>query len=114
MLAARRMRGRRLVRATAGAAVVAGTAAAVGGAVAHRQQQKYEQGGMSAYPPQEYFPPVGPQNAPPPQGYAPPAPPAPAPESDVATKLQQLFALHESGALSDEEFVAAKRALLGL
>ncbi len=49
------------------------------------------------------------------QGYAPPpaAAPPPAGGSSVADQLALLAALHRSGALSDEEFTAAKARLLG-
>jgi uncharacterized membrane protein YebE (DUF533 family) len=50
------------------------------------------------------------QAAPPP---AAPAPAAPAP-SDSTAELERLAKLHESGALNDEEFAAAKSKLLGL
>ena len=44
----------------------------------------------------------------------PPAPPAPAPTADDATgELERLAALHQSGALSDEEFATAKQNVLG-
>ncbi len=36
-----------------------------------------------------------------------------APTKDVTTELQKLTDLHKSGALSDEEFTAAKKKLLG-
>ena len=49
--------------------------------------------------------------APPPQ--AAPAPSAPAPV-DSTGELERLAKLHESGALNDEEFAAAKAKLLGL
>jgi hypothetical protein len=45
----------------------------------------------------------------------PPAPPAPAPvEVDAASEIERLAALRDSGALSEEEFVAAKKNLLGI
>jgi membrane protease subunit (stomatin/prohibitin family) len=45
---------------------------------------------------------------------APAAPMAPvAPTKDVTAELQKLNDLHKSGALSDEEFTAAKKKLLG-
>jgi multidrug resistance efflux pump len=48
---------------------------------------------------------------------APPAPPAPAataaPTKDVTAELQKLADLHKSGVLTDEEFAAAKKKLLG-
>jgi hypothetical protein len=40
------------------------------------------------------------------------APPPPAPASD-ADQLQELAQLHASGALTDEEFAAAKAKILG-
>ena len=47
------------------------------------------------------------------------APPAPAPApaaspADSTAELERLAKLHESGALNDEEFAAAKAKLLGL
>jgi hypothetical protein len=53
------------------------------------------------------------QHAPPPQQqYAPP--PQQAPEGpSVYDQLQQLSTLHDQGALTDEEFTAAKAKLLG-
>ena len=47
------------------------------------------------------------------QGYAepapPPAPPAPAPAADdAASEIERLASLHDSGALTDDEFAAAK------
>ena len=38
---------------------------------------------------------------------------APAPTKDVTTELQKLADLHKSGVLTDEEFAAAKKKLLG-
>jgi Short C-terminal domain len=55
--------------------------------------------------------------APPPQpAYAPPPPPAPAaaPPPDSIAELERLARLHESGALTDEEFTAAKARALGI
>ena len=45
-------------------------------------------------------------------GSAPPAPAAASGESSQVAKLERLAALHESGALSDEEFSAAKQRVL--
>jgi hypothetical protein len=42
------------------------------------------------------------------------APPAPAPADDPVARLKELAQLHESGALTDDEFTAAKARLLGL
>jgi uncharacterized membrane protein YebE (DUF533 family) len=47
------------------------------------------------------------------QAAPPPAPAAPAP-TDSTAELERLAKLHESGALNDEEFAAAKAKLLGL
>ena len=41
-------------------------------------------------------------------------PPAPAAPTDSTAELERLAKLHESGALTDEEFAAAKSKLLGL
>lgn len=116
-----RRRGRPLVRATVGTAVVAGTA----GAVHHHQakkwaakdQQEYE---AQMYEQQQYAQqqqPQQPQYAPDPQYYEEPAPPPPpqaaALGSDLTAQLQQLSQLHNAGVLSDDEFAAAKAKLLG-
>ena len=47
------------------------------------------------------------------QAAPPPAPAAPAP-ADSTAELERLAKRHESGALNDEEFAAAKSKLLGL
>jgi hypothetical protein len=51
------------------------------------------------------------QAAPPPPA---PAPPAPAAVDPVVEKINQLAQLHSSGALTDEEFAAAKAQALGI
>lgn len=43
-----------------------------------------------------------------------PAAPAPSPASDLNAELERLAGFHQSGILTDEEFTAAKRKLLGL
>ena len=53
-----------------------------------------------------------PQPAPEPAAAPPAAAPAP-PASDPVAQLQQLAQLHQSGALSDEEFAQAKARILG-
>ncbi len=47
------------------------------------------------------------------QAAPPPAAPAPAP-ADSTAELERLAKLHESGALNDDEFAAAKSKLLGI
>jgi predicted Zn-dependent peptidase len=85
-----------LVRAAATTAVVAGTA----GAVRHRQDQKYAAQDQEAYDQQ-----VAAQ-----QGYA--APPAAAP--DYAAELEQLAQLKNQGIITEEEFEAKKKQILGI
>ena len=83
-------------------AVVAGTATAVSGRVARRQANRY------ADQDAQY---VQQQTAAATQG----ACSAPAPvEEDATTQIQKLAQLHDSGALSDEEFAAAKAKILGI
>ena len=89
-------------------AVVAGTATAVSGRVAHRQETKYQQQAdqqaaqqQQAYAQQQQ------------QGYPPQQPPAP-PQDDQTTQLQNLANLHSQGILTDEEFAAAKAKVLGI
>lgn len=82
-----------LMRMAARTAVVAGTATAVSGRVAHNQQEKYAA-----------------QDA---QAAAAAAPAAPASE-DPTEKVKQLADLHAQGILTDEEFAAAKKKALGI
>jgi hypothetical protein len=64
------------------------------------QQQQYQQA-----PPQYQQPPPQYQQAPPPA--------APAAAPSVYDQLSQLATLHDQGALTDDEFTAAKAKLLG-
>jgi hypothetical protein len=108
------------MRAAATTAVVAGTATAVSGRVARRQDARYQQKAdaeayqqQQAYEQQQAYAPPPQQYAPQPQ-YAPP--PAPAPGGitpDVMEQLKGLGQLHEQGVLTDEEFAAQKAKLLG-
>ena len=65
-----------------------------------------------AAPPQQQPPAPYPQQPGPYQSSPQPAPPAADSEPDVLAKLERLARLHESGALTDEEFTAAKAVLL--
>jgi len=88
-------------------AVVAGTA----GAVHHHQEKRWNsQAEAQAYEAQQ----AQAQNAPQEDYYEPPPPPpAAAPPADnVASQLQQLAQLHQSGVLDDAEFAAAKQKVL--
>jgi hypothetical protein len=98
-------RGPGLVRAAATTAVVAGTA----GAVRHRQDQKYAAQDQAAYDQQQaaYQQGVADAQAPPPAAAAPAAP-------DYAAELEQLAQLKAQGILTDEEFEAKKKQILGI
>jgi putative oligomerization/nucleic acid binding protein len=89
-------RGPGLVRAAATTAVVAGTA----GAVRHRQDQKYAAQDQAAY-----------DQAMAAQAAAAPAAPA---EPDYAAELEKLAQLKAQGILSEEEFEAKKKQILGI
>ena len=83
-------------------AVVAGTATAVSGRVARRQNQKSAAQDQQAYDQQQQ------QYAPPPPAAAPPA------VDDTTAELQNLAQLNKQGVLTDEEFAAAKAKVLGI
>jgi hypothetical protein len=93
-----RRRGPGLIGAAARTAVVAGTATAVSGRVARRQQRRFADDQQAAYE----------QPAPP--GAAPSAPEEPA----YMAELEQLAQLKEQGIVSAEEFEAKKKQILGL
>jgi hypothetical protein len=92
-----------LLRMAARTAVVAGTATAVSGRVARRQDQRYAQQDQAAYEQQQA------QMAQQQQAYQ-EAPP----EDDSTAELQNLAQLHNQGVLTDEEFAAAKAKILGI
>ena len=87
-----------LLRMAARTAVVAGTATAVSGRVAHRQSARYAE--------QEQYAQQQPQ-------YVEAAPAAPE-QDDQTAKLQELAQLNKQGVLTDEEFAAAKAKVLGI
>jgi len=95
-------------------AVVAGTATAVSGRVASRQQaradEKYQSEQYEAQQQAAAYAAAQQQAAPPPPVAAPAA--APAGGDDMMAQLQQLATLHQQGILSDQEFSAAKAKLL--
>jgi len=96
-----------LLRGVARTAVVAGTASAVAGRVQHRQQSKWDQQAAEQQAP----PPPAPQAAAPPPAPAPAA--APSGGGDLVAQLQQLDQLRQQGAITEEEFSAAKARLIG-
>jgi Short C-terminal domain len=89
-----------LVRAAATTAVVAGTA----GAVRHRQDQRY-----AAQDQEQYDQAMAAQQA----AAAQAAPAAPA-QPDYAAELEQLAQLKAQGILTEEEFEAKKKQILGI
>ena len=93
-----------LVRGVARTAVVAGTATAVSGRVARRQNNRWAAQEQAQYDQQAYE-----QQAPPP----PPPPAAPAEDPSIA-ELEKLAQLHSQGILTDEEFSAKKAQILGI
>jgi hypothetical protein len=92
-----------MVRTAATTAVVVGTA----GAVRHHQDQKYsnQQAQQQAQYDQQQAQYAEPE---PQQVIVQQAPPA-----DLSAQLQNLAQLHASGALTDEEYAAAKAQVLG-
>jgi hypothetical protein len=81
-------------------AVIAGTATAVSGHVAAKQQARYAEQQPAGVPPEE--------------ASAPTAEAAPAPaQPDVFDQLKKVGELHQQGILTDEEFAAQKAKLLG-
>jgi Short C-terminal domain len=95
-----RMRRGGLARGVARTAVVAGTASAVSGRVHHRQQQRYAAEEDAQYAQEQY---AAQQAAPP-----------PAAAGDDMAELQKLADLHAQGILTDEEFAAKKKQILGI
>ena len=85
----------RLMRMAARTAVVAGTATAVSGRVARRQQNRYAQQDAQQYEEQAPAP----------------APAAAAP--DPIAQLKELAELKDQGVLTEEEFAAQKAKILG-
>ena len=94
-----------LVRGVARTAVVAGTATAVSGRVARRQQAKYaDQDGQVAAQ----------REASAEEAYAQQAPAAAPAGSDYTAELEKLAKLRDEGVISAEDFEAKKKQLLGI
>ena len=93
-----------LIRGVARTAVVAGTATAVSGRVARRQQGRWAAQEPQQAPPQPVY------AAPPPVAAPPPA--AASGTNDLLAQLTQLGDLRASGVLTDAEFEAAKAKIL--
>ncbi len=84
-----------LLRGMARTAVVAGTATAVSNRVSRRQANRWAQEEVEQAPVQE-------------------APVAQAPTADPYVELEKLGQLKEQGILTEEEFQAKKKQILGL
>lgn len=87
-----------LLRGVARTAVVAGTATAVSNNVSRRQARRWQEQGE-----------VQPGYLEPTQNTAPAAP-----ADDTAAQLQQLAQLKDQGILTEEEFTAKKKQILGI
>jgi hypothetical protein len=85
-------------------AVVAGTATAVSNRVSRRQAGRWSNEAAEAAPDG-----TGAATAP-----APVAAPAPEPEYDPVAELQALAQLKDQGILTEEEFTAKKKQILGI
>jgi hypothetical protein len=94
-------------RRTRRRALIAGAVA--GGAIAHHERKKYgdEQGASDQAPADDH------QDQAPAGGYEQEQPQYAPPAADPADEIEHLAKLHTSGALTDDEFAAAKAKLLG-
>ena len=91
------------------AAAVGGTAYAVG----RRGGRQREEAANAEADQDQRIADLEQQQAAPAQAQQPPPPAAPAQGPSMLDQLNQLNELHQQGALSDEEFTAAKAKLLG-
>jgi hypothetical protein len=105
------IRRRPVMGTVARTAVIAGTATAVSGRVAARQQAGAQQAAdAAAYQQQQMAPPpAAPAYAP-----APPPPAAGGMDDAAIAQLKAVADLHQQGILTDEEFSAQKAKILGL
>jgi hypothetical protein len=87
-----------LLRGVARTAVVAGTATAVSNRVSRRQASRWSQQGAA----QEQY------------AEQPSVPPPAAPAQDEMAEIQQLAQMKEQGILTEEEFAAKKKQILGI
>lgn len=93
-------RGPGLLGAVARTAVVAGTATATANAVSNRQTRRAQAAAGPAQQDAQQQPPAASTGA--------------SDDLDLAGKIKQLADLNAAGALSDDEFAAAKAKLLGM
>jgi hypothetical protein len=88
-------------RTMARTAVIAGTATAVSGRVARRQEERYAEGAEA------------PQAEAPPSETAPEPAPSAGPTPEDIEQLKELASLKDQGILTEEEFAAQKARILG-
>jgi hypothetical protein len=100
---------------------VAGTATAVSGRVARRQASKFEQKDQAAYDQQQQQAyeqqPQQVYQEQPQQVYQQPAPaamPAQSETDEAVDEIRKLAALRDQGLLTEEEFAAKKKQILGI
>ncbi len=108
MAIGRRRRG--LAGTAARTAVVVGTANTMNARAADKQAAKQQAAQPVQQPEQPVLAPVAAEPTPQPAAVAPTG----LPSDDAIAKIERLAALHESGALSDEEFSALKARALSL
>jgi hypothetical protein len=94
-------RGPGLIGTAARTAVFAGTATAVSGRVQRRQQRRWAEEDQQAYEAQQY------------EAQQSEAQAAPA-EPDLSGQLEQLAQLKAQGVITEEEFAAKKKQILGI
>jgi hypothetical protein len=87
-------------------------AGAVTGAAAYHAGKKHEQRNQDQYYDEPYDTGQPTQYAPAPPQYAPVPPQSSGPDSSDLNQIAKLAELHQSGALTDEEFAVAKAKLL--
>jgi hypothetical protein len=116
-----RRRGPGIARGIARTAVVAGTASVVAGQVRHHQDQKWAKQDQAAYEQQVQAEQAAAyqqqQAAAQQQAYAAPPPQAaaaPAGEPDYMAELEKLAQLKNQGVITEDEFQAKKKQLLGI
>jgi hypothetical protein len=97
-----------LLRTVGRTAAIAGTATAVSGRVAHRQNEKWAEQEQQQMAQQQQAAEAAQFRQQQAQAAA-----APAADDEVA-KLQQLAQLHQQGILTDAEFAAKKAQILGI
>jgi Short C-terminal domain len=98
-------RGPGLIGMAARTAVVAGTASAVSGRVARRQQRRFAEEDAQYVERQAYAMEQGMEQG---AGYGAPA------EPDYVAQLEQLAQLKAQGIITEEEFEAKKKQILGI